>query len=172
MELFGVAAAEPSAETAGVPAAGRAEESASVPAASRAGKSNGVPAAFINAGGGWANIGDHPSVLRVRPGLNVEVPLPLPSRRGVLQAMAAEGIPVIHLLDIRGLASRYGLRWDPVPNTEAGSTPLRTGAGRPGLLFVLVAAAYAVGLLVILLPVVRGGFAGPALSATSPGRTW
>ena len=161
------------APTGGMPREEAPESDRSEEEARESDRSEGdVPAAFINAGGGWANIGDHPDVLRVRPGLHAAIPLPPPSRRGVLQAMAAEGIPVIHLLDIRGLANRYGLKWDPIPNTEAGSTPLRTGTGRPGLLFGIVAAAYVVGLLFILLPVMRGGFAGPALSATSPGRTW
>jgi len=136
------------------------------------------PAIYVNIGGAWAGIGDHPSVLRLRPGYHRadDVPLPAPDRRGVLQAMAAAGVPVIHLLDMRGLANRHGLRWDPAHTEKAGSTPLRTGAGPPGLLFMLLTVGYAGGLLLISLQTVwrnrRGDGASPSDPTTSPARTW
>jgi poly-gamma-glutamate system protein len=71
--------------------------------------------AFVNIGGSWANIGTNAEVLRLRPGLVRDVFVPPPGERGVLQAMAAKKIPVIHLLNIKGLAERYGLPWDPRP---------------------------------------------------------
>ncbi len=70
---------------------------------------------FVNIGGSWANIGTNPEVLKLRPGLADAAFIPPPGERGVLQAMAAEKIPVIHLLNIKGLCERYGLPWDPRP---------------------------------------------------------
>jgi poly-gamma-glutamate system protein len=68
--------------------------------------------AFVNIGGSWANIGTNGEVLKLRPGLLRDVFVPPPGERGVLQAIAAQKVPVIHLLNIKGLAERYGLPWD------------------------------------------------------------
>jgi poly-gamma-glutamate system protein len=85
--------------------------------------------AFVNVGGSWANLGTDPAVLEVEPGLARRVAVPPPSRRGVLQAMAADGIPVIHLLNVKGLCERYGLPWDPRPLPAPGDGPeVRPGA--------------------------------------------
>ena len=87
--------------------------------------------AFVNIGGSWANIGTNFEVLKLRPGLASVVFVPPPAERGVLQAMAAEKIPVIHLLNIKGLCERYGLPWDPRPLPGPGEGPLfrRAAAG-------------------------------------------
>lgn len=71
--------------------------------------------AFVNIGGSWANIGTNAEVLKLRPGLLDDVFVPPPAERGVLQAMAVRKVPVIHLLNVKGLAERYGLPWDPRP---------------------------------------------------------
>jgi len=92
------------------------------------------PAAFVNIGGADANVGTDPSILGVPPGRVDSLPLPRPEHRGVLHEMAALGVPVIHLLDIRQLALQHGLPWDPVPLPEPGATrltrslPERSGA--------------------------------------------
>jgi poly-gamma-glutamate system protein len=78
-------------------------------------------AAFINCGGGFANLGTSELVLRVNPGLHRELePQPPANERGVLHEMARAGVPVIHLLFIKGLAQTYGLPWDPVPLPTPG----------------------------------------------------
>jgi len=76
--------------------------------------------AFVNIGGSWANMGTDAQVLKVEPGLNRRMSLPAPARRGVIQAMAADGVPVIHLLNVKGLCDRYGLPWDPRPLPSPG----------------------------------------------------
>jgi poly-gamma-glutamate system protein len=87
--------------------------------------------AFINIGGSWANMGTNAEVLKLRPGLADTVFIPPLGERGVLQAMAAEKIPVIHLLNIKGLCERYGLPWDPRPLPQPGAGPLfRRAAAR------------------------------------------
>jgi poly-gamma-glutamate system protein len=80
--------------------------------------------AFVNIGGSWANMGTNAEVLKLRPGLADLVFIPPPGERGVLQAMAAKKIPVIHLLNIKGLCERYGLPWDPLPLPRPGEGPL------------------------------------------------
>ena len=75
---------------------------------------------FINIGGSWSNMGLDSMVLHLKPGLNRIEKFPPPERRGVIYAMAARGIPVIHLLYVRGLARRYALPWDPYPLPRPG----------------------------------------------------
>lgn len=81
--------------------------------------------AFVNIGGSTANIGTDAGVLELEPGLARGVAVPPPARRGVVQAMAAAGVPVIHLLNVKGLCERYGLPWDPQPLPAPGEGPLR-----------------------------------------------
>jgi poly-gamma-glutamate system protein len=63
-------------------------------------------------------------VLEIKPGLNGNVSLPAKSERGVLFEMAAQDIPCIHLLFIKGLAMKYGLPWDPIPLPKSGALEL------------------------------------------------
>ena len=109
----------------------------------------GRPAAFVNIGGSDANLGSSPAVLKVRPGLNTEVALPPPAQRGVLFEMAARGVPVIHLLHVRGLALRHGLPWDPMPLPEPGTTVLHDDAGERGVRFWLITVAYFTALVLL-----------------------
>ncbi len=102
---------------------------------------NGV-AAFVNIGGSDANLGVSPLVLEVTPGLNTELTLPPPNERGVLFEMGARGVPVIHLLHVRGLAQRYGLPWDPIPLPNPGATVLRNVVTKPTRSFWLITAGY------------------------------
>jgi poly-gamma-glutamate system protein len=88
--------------------------------------------AFVNIGGSWANMGTDPDILKVAPGLARGVTVPPPDRRGVIEAMAGAGVPVIHLLNVRGLCERYGLPWDPRPLPRPGEGPFyrRAASGR------------------------------------------
>ena len=106
-------------------------------------------AAFVNIGGSDANVGSSSLVLEVEPGLNTDLMLPPPAQRGVLFEMAARGIPVIHLLHIRGLAERYALPWDPVPLPEPATTRLHDDAGTRDWRFWLITAAYFAALALI-----------------------
>lgn len=107
--------------------------------------------AFINIGGGWANIGEDPGVLELRPGL-VQKPLRAgPGKRGVLQEMLLRGVPAIHLLNIRGLCERYGLPWDPAsgPNERRQSAIHARAAGRGIWRAVILASYLALAALII-----------------------
>jgi len=107
--------------------------------------------AFINIGGSWANMGTDAEVLKVEPGLAGRVFIPPPSRRGVIQAMAAAGIPVIHLLNVKGLCERYGLPWDPRPLPRPGEGGSQAPAARRGTIPAPLTAAYIVLVVAILL---------------------
>ncbi len=111
----------------------------------------GRPGAFVNIGGADANLGISPLVLELEPGLNTQVALPPAAQRGVLFEMAARGVPVIHLLHIRGLALRYGLPWDPVPPPEPGVTRLHDETRARGVRFWLITASYFVALALFAL---------------------
>ena len=107
--------------------------------------------AFVNIGGSWANMGTDASVLELAPGLAPRVPLPPPGRRGVIQAMAAAGVPVIHLLNVKGLCERYGLPWDPRPLPGPGQGGLRSLRPGHGPAEVPLAAGYIAALAAVLI---------------------
>jgi poly-gamma-glutamate system protein len=104
-------------------------------------------AAFVNCGGAYANLGSSANVLKLKPGLNREVELPPFGERGVLYAMAARKIPVLHLLFIKGLVLQYGLPWDPMPLPQPGKARLQQQPS--GFRFQLICAAYFFSLLLI-----------------------
>ena len=81
---------------------------------------NGPIAAFINIGGGYANMGTDSEILKVGPGLAAFGAIPPAERRGVIFEMAARRVPVIHLLYIKGLCDRFRLSWDPEPLPPPG----------------------------------------------------
>lgn len=105
--------------------------------------------AFVNIGGSWANIGTNPDVLKLPPGLVPDVFVPPLDQRGVLQAMAARKIPVIHLLNLRGLAQRYRLPWDPMPVPAPGEGGLYVQPTHGGTSFLLASVPYLVAIALI-----------------------
>lgn len=115
--------------------------------------------AFVNIGGGWANLGVDAEVLKLAPGLDRRAFVPPPERRGVIQAMAAAGVPVIHLLNVRGLCERYGLPWDPRPLPGPGEGPFYRRAAADSRPAVLLTAAY-IALVLAALAALRDKFPG------------
>lgn len=106
--------------------------------------------AFVNIGGSWANLGTDAEVLKVEPGLARGIGVPPPSRRGVIQAMAAAGVPVLHLLNVKGLCERYGLPWDPRPLPAPGEAPLDGRRAARSTTTVLITVAYILAVIVVL----------------------
>jgi len=81
----------------------------------------GTVRCFVNIGGASANFGDGPASLTLKNGLVARVPaLPGSPTRGLVFEFAARGIPVIHLLHVRGLALENRLPFDPVPLPRVG----------------------------------------------------
>lgn len=80
-------------------------------------------ACFVNVGGASANVGTSPYTLTFPNGLVLNPPrIPQDKDRGLVFEYAARGLPVIYLLNVRGLAQDNGLPFDPVPLTKAGET--------------------------------------------------
>jgi len=76
---------------------------------------------FLNVGGATANYGDTEASLEVPNGLVLKLAsLPGSPSRGLLFEFAARGVPVVHLLYVKGLARANGLPYDPVPFPPAG----------------------------------------------------
>ena len=113
--------------------------------------------AFINCGGSHVNLGTDAMILKAKPGLHSSLPLPVASKRGMMQALSARGVPVIHLLYLRGLALRYGLHWDPVPLPAGETVGLPQAAGRRNIRIKLIAMFY---FIVLSLGLVTGRKSG------------
>jgi len=78
---------------------------------------------FVNIGGASANMGTSPYTLSFPNGLVTEPPkIPQDKDRGLMFEYAARGVPVVHMLNVRGLAEENGLPFDPVPLTQPGET--------------------------------------------------
>jgi poly-gamma-glutamate system protein len=98
--------------------------------------------AFVNIGGGYANMGTDSEILKVSPGLATFSRIPPPQQRGVIFEMAARGVPVIHLLYVKGLCERYGLPWDPRPLPQPGQGQIFGAKAVAALPFSALAGAY------------------------------
>lgn len=78
---------------------------------------------LVNVGGASANMGTSPYTLTFPNGLVLDPPaIPANEDRGLTFEYAARHIPVVHLLNVRGLAEENGLPFDPVPLTRPGET--------------------------------------------------
>ncbi|MCX6558935.1 MAG: poly-gamma-glutamate system protein [Candidatus Aminicenantes bacterium] len=101
--------------------------------------------AFVNVGGSWVDMGTDSEVLKLRPGFNpaADVSIPPVARRGLIQAWAAKGVPVVHLLFVRGLCERYGIPWDPMPFASPASAEA-SGGGRTSRLKAALAGFFVV----------------------------
>jgi poly-gamma-glutamate system protein len=112
------------------------------------------PAAFINVGGSLTSLGSGLSVRRLPTGLVEKWPVSRDPERGFLLRMAERDVPVIHLLNIRSLAVRYGIPVDPIPLSAA---PFG-GAMKRGKYSAPLAAA-GLALLIGLLPILKAAAA-------------
>jgi poly-gamma-glutamate system protein len=64
---------------------------------------------YVNVGGTEASLGDSAAVLRLQPGFIPAKPFDLSPRRGVIARFAESGVPTLSLLNIEGLALKWGL---------------------------------------------------------------
>jgi poly-gamma-glutamate system protein len=76
---------------------------------------------FVNIGGSAASFGSTNASLSLPNGLILRPPaLPSSPTRGVVFEFAARGVPVVHLLFVKGLARDNGLAFDPIPIPPIG----------------------------------------------------
>jgi poly-gamma-glutamate system protein len=101
----------------------------------------GPPAAFVNVGGSLTSIGNCRGVDRLPPGLLPPGSLETGPDCGLVHRMAADGVPVIHLLNVLGLARDHGLPVDPVPlpGVPDGRVMTAGGYSQPAALAGLLA---------------------------------
>lgn len=64
---------------------------------------------YVNVGGTQASLGRSPSVLRLKSGWLAQAPFDASPDRGLMADMAARGIRVLHMLNVRDLAVRWGI---------------------------------------------------------------
>ncbi|MEW5981381.1 MAG: poly-gamma-glutamate system protein [Acidobacteriota bacterium] len=64
---------------------------------------------FVNVGGTSASLGRSPAILRLKSGWVPPRPFDLGSGRGLVARMVERGVPVLHLLNVRDLAARWGV---------------------------------------------------------------
>jgi poly-gamma-glutamate system protein len=76
---------------------------------------------FVNIGGSAASFGSTNASLSLPPGLILHPPaVPSSPTRGAVFEFAARGVPVVHLLFVKGLARDNGLPFDPIPFPPIG----------------------------------------------------
>jgi len=83
--------------------------------------SQGEPVkAFINVGGGIASLGTAINGQLIPSGLSMRLPMSNFPLHGVIIEMSHREIPIIHILNINQLLSKYGLPINPIPLPEPG----------------------------------------------------
>jgi len=108
----------------------------------------GAPRIFINIGGGEVAYGSTPASLHLPNGIIREAQVKASGKdRGLIFDFLDRGIPVIHFLNIKGMAFANGLPVDPVPLPGIGNSPIyrRTKPARLPALLGLAACAVVLG---------------------------
>jgi poly-gamma-glutamate system protein len=106
----GIAAAAASSLDADLLAPSSLEDSISRRLELYARHSGGRPLAlYVNCGGNQASLGRSNAFLRLRTGFLRGMPFEVGEDRGVMARFAARGVPVLHLLNVRDLALRWGV---------------------------------------------------------------
>ena len=99
---------------------------------------------FVNVGGASVNMGEGAASVSFPNGLTMDPPpIPTGDAGGLLFDYAGRGVPVIHLLNIRGLALDNGIPFDPVPLPAPGTTGvyIHTRYNAPLLILAMALAA-------------------------------
>ena len=76
--------------------------------------------AYINVGGGTTSVGTKKGKKLFAPGLNARAPLGQLPVDSVMARFSASGVPVIHLVQVESLATRYGLPVQPAALPRVG----------------------------------------------------
>lgn len=91
---------------------------------------------FVNAGGGILGMGDSDALLSYGQGLLREADPQIGPKSGLVDRYLSQGIPVIHLLNIKQLCAEQGIPYDPVSLPEIGTAPLYFVREYPGWLLI------------------------------------
>lgn len=107
--------------------------------------SSGDISLLINIGGNQASMGTCAHTLSIPNGLNMQFKVCDDADRGVISRMSEQGVPFINLLDMKNLASSYGIDMAP-GNSYSRSTNLYTSTQSNKTLILVI-------LLIALVPV-------------------
>ena len=96
--------------------------------------------AYINVGGGAVSVGRRSGKRAFRVGINRTNPTVNLPTDSVMARMLSEGIPVVHVINVRRLARRYGFPEAPIvtPAVGEGEIYVRTGISRIAVVVLLL----------------------------------
>lgn len=96
--------------------------------------------AYINVGGGAVSVGRKRGKRSFRVGINRTNPTVNLPTDSVMARMLSEGIPVVHIINVRRLARRYGFPEAPptTPSVGEGEIFVRTGISRVAVVALLL----------------------------------
>jgi poly-gamma-glutamate system protein len=94
---------------------------------------------LINIGGNETALGNCPHSLEIPNGLHYEMTLCNDRDRGVISLLSESGIPFINMLDIKDLASRYGITVSPGTKYSESTNLYNTTTTNKTLLVIILA---------------------------------
>jgi poly-gamma-glutamate system protein len=89
------------------------------------------PGAVINAGGALIGLGSCRESYEWPPGLTRRAPTCSDGTPGLAMRLAADGLPVLHIINMRRLALEWGLPFDPTPLPIPGNNRAVYGSAEP-----------------------------------------
>jgi poly-gamma-glutamate system protein len=89
------------------------------------------PGAVINAGGALIGLGSCQESYEWPPGLTRRAPPCSDGTPGLAMRLAADGLPVLHIINMRRLALEWGLPFDPTPLPIPGNNRAVYGSAKP-----------------------------------------
>jgi poly-gamma-glutamate system protein len=89
------------------------------------------PGAVINVGGALIGLGSCRESHEWPPGLTRRAPSCSDGTPGLAMRFAADGAPILHIINLRRLALEWGLPFDPIPLPIPGNNRAIYGAARP-----------------------------------------
>jgi poly-gamma-glutamate system protein len=133
MDTDGVAALRRSAARDGVPIVETRPVAAlidSLLARIKAAAGDARPGAVINVGGALIGLGSCRESHEWPPGLTRRAPTCSDGTPGLAMRLAADGVPVLHIINMRRLALEWGLPFDPIPLPIPGNNRAIYGAAK------------------------------------------
>jgi poly-gamma-glutamate system protein len=95
-----------------------------------AGAGDARPGLVINAGGALIGLGSCRESYEWTPGLTRRAPPCSDGTPGLAMRLAADGLPVLHIINMRRLALEWGLPFDPIPLPIPGNNRAIYGAAK------------------------------------------
>jgi poly-gamma-glutamate system protein len=93
---------------------------------------------LVNIGGNHAMLGGCVHASGIPPGFHRSLHSCMDENRGVILRLSSQGIPVLHLLNIREIAARYGLPIGYAPSTHSASLFARRTVDRTQVTMVIL----------------------------------